>query len=74
MEITDKQIIGFIQGITEHGGEITIAPHDWLNPKCGYFAKIKLTANTKQGYTEVTGSADTGIESLRELIKCLMPG
>lgn len=73
MVITEKHIIAFISNVSEHGGELTISPHDWLNPKCGYSAKVRYPANTKEGYAEVTGDGNNSIEALKKLIESLMP-
>ena len=67
--ITDRQVVEFIVNVGKAGGEISIAPHDWLNPGNGYAATVKFPASTTIGFAEVKDSGDTGIEALRQLIR-----
>lgn len=67
--ITDKQIINFLTNMNKFGGELTVAPGDWLNPGLGYTATLKLPSGNSKGYWEVRGSSETGIGAVADLIR-----
>ena len=69
--LTEKHLIAFISNVSEHGGELNFAPIDWLNSKAGYTVRLRLPANTKKGYSDITKYGNDAIGALKNLIKSL---
>lgn len=67
--MSDQQVIDFLRSLNKAGGELTVAPGDWLNPGCGYYARVRLPSGNSQGFTQQINYGSDGIEALSSLIK-----
>jgi hypothetical protein len=66
---TDQQIIAWLTNAGKIGAEVTIAPHDWLNPGSGYAATLKIPSDNSKGYRDVVSDGETGIAALSTLVR-----
>lgn len=68
MAMTAEALLAAVDAITEHGGDIYVAPVDYLNPRCGYAARITLPVPFKDGPPTYRGSGDSARAALLDAV------